>query len=240
MEKLSKYKPKIAVFNGKQIYEVYSGQKKFLFGRQPNPLFGGKTWVWVMPTSSARCAQLPRAVDKVPFFSALGKFRDYLSGKLPKIEECEITFANVVLTNHPSKNPIKKALENDFCRADESSEFAQKVDEKWAENLAKELAVKAAKNGEEMARDEKVLENASKLSVPKNSPKVLNTPKLSKSTKESKKEKGNLTNGKNRICRSCEGCKREKCGDCAPCKNPKLKQKCKARWCLEQKPLQHN
>ena len=129
---------------------------------------------------------------------------------------------------------IKTSLEKDFCRADESSEFAQKVDEKWAENLAKELAIKAAKNGEEMAKDEKVLENASKLSVPKNSPKVLNTPKLSKSTKESK------SNGKNRICRSCEGCKREKCGDCAPCKNPKLKQKCKARWCLEQKPLQHN
>ena len=75
LEKLNKYRPKIAVFNGKQIYQVYSNQKKFLFGRQPQPLFGGSTWVWVMPSSSARCAQLPRACDKVPFYSALGKFR---------------------------------------------------------------------------------------------------------------------------------------------------------------------
>ena len=34
-EKLKKYQPKVAVFNGKAIYEVYSGQKKFMFGRQP-------------------------------------------------------------------------------------------------------------------------------------------------------------------------------------------------------------
>ena len=76
-EKLCKFKPKVAVFNGKAIYEVYSGQKKFMFGRQPTPLSDGATWLWVMPSSSARCAQLPRAVDKVPFFEALRKFRDY-------------------------------------------------------------------------------------------------------------------------------------------------------------------
>lgn len=65
-EKLAKYKPKIAVFNGKAIYQVYSGQKKFMFGKQPEPMEGTTdTWVWVMPSSSARCAQLPRAIDKV-------------------------------------------------------------------------------------------------------------------------------------------------------------------------------
>ena len=52
-----------------------------------------------MPSSSARVAQLPRAVDKVPFFEALKKFRDYLTGKLEKIEDCEVVFANVVLKN---------------------------------------------------------------------------------------------------------------------------------------------
>ena len=39
-EKLAKYKPKIAVFNGKAIYEVYSGQKKFMFGKQPEKMEG--------------------------------------------------------------------------------------------------------------------------------------------------------------------------------------------------------
>ena len=106
-EKLGQFKPKIAVFNGKAIYEVYSGQKKFMFGRQPEPLNDGATWLWVMPSSSARCAQLPRAVDKVPFFDALRKFRDYLSGRLPKIEDCEVVFANVSLRNWPAKNAIK-------------------------------------------------------------------------------------------------------------------------------------
>ena len=40
LEKLRKFKPKIAVFNSKAIYEVYSGQKKFMFGRQPEPING--------------------------------------------------------------------------------------------------------------------------------------------------------------------------------------------------------
>ena len=48
-EKLAKYRPKIAVFNGKAIYEVYSGQKKFMFGKQPEKMEGTDTWIWVMP-----------------------------------------------------------------------------------------------------------------------------------------------------------------------------------------------
>ncbi len=107
-EKLKQYKPKIAVFNGKAIYEVYSRQKKFMFGKQPEPMNEGATWVWVMPSSSARCAQLPRAIDKVPFFEALVKFRDFLNGKIAEPDECEVTFANVVLKNWPSKTAIKK------------------------------------------------------------------------------------------------------------------------------------
>ncbi len=45
-----------------------------------------------MPSSSARCTQLPRAMDKVPFYSALKKFRDYLNGLIPEIDENEVIF----------------------------------------------------------------------------------------------------------------------------------------------------
>ena len=70
-----------------------------------------------MPSSSARVAQLPRAADKVPFFEALRKFRDYLNGKIDNIEECEVTFASVVLKNWPKANSIKveKIEEEEEC-----------------------------------------------------------------------------------------------------------------------------
>ena len=45
-----------------------------------------------MPSSSARCAQLPRAADKVPFYAALKKFRDYLNGLVPEYEESDYVF----------------------------------------------------------------------------------------------------------------------------------------------------
>jgi mismatch-specific thymine-DNA glycosylase len=43
LEKLQKYKPKIAVFNGKLIFEVFSGKKDFSFGRQPEFVDGTST-----------------------------------------------------------------------------------------------------------------------------------------------------------------------------------------------------
>lgn len=104
-EKLIKYKPKIAVFNGKGIYEVFVGHKNFHFGKQPELLPGTETAVYVMPSSSARCSQLPRAVDKVPFYEALRKYRDHLNGKLPDLKESEITFEDVVL-----KTAVKKEV----------------------------------------------------------------------------------------------------------------------------------
>ena len=100
--KLATYKPRVAVFNGKSIYQVYSGSKKFMFGKQPEPLEGG-TWVWVMPSSSALVAQLPRAVDKVPFYLGLKKFLAYLKGETDEVHEEEIVFSNVVLKNVPRK-----------------------------------------------------------------------------------------------------------------------------------------
>ncbi|EFA11876.2 uncharacterized protein Tdg isoform X1 [Tribolium castaneum] len=93
LEKLRKFRPKIAVFNGKLIYEVFSGKKDFKFGRQPDLVDGTNTYMWVMPSSSARCAQLPRAADKVPFYAALKKFRDYLNGVITEIDESEMVFS---------------------------------------------------------------------------------------------------------------------------------------------------
>ncbi|KAI5727255.1 hypothetical protein M8J76_017071 [Diaphorina citri] len=112
LEKLQKFKPKIAVFNGKLIYEVFSGKKDFNFGRQPGLVDGTNTYMWVMPSSSARCAQLPRASDKVPFYSALKKFRDYLNGLLPEIDESDIVFCNSKLKNY--KEDSRDDLDGDL------------------------------------------------------------------------------------------------------------------------------
>jgi mismatch-specific thymine-DNA glycosylase len=41
--KIKEFNPKIAVFNGKGIYEVFSGQKEFIFGKQPEKIRGTET-----------------------------------------------------------------------------------------------------------------------------------------------------------------------------------------------------
>lgn len=43
LEKIQKFQPKIAVFNGKLIYEVFSGKKDFNFGKQPDTVEGTNT-----------------------------------------------------------------------------------------------------------------------------------------------------------------------------------------------------
>jgi mismatch-specific thymine-DNA glycosylase len=43
IEKIKTYRPKIAVFNGKGIYEVFSGKKTFPFGKQPDKIDGTET-----------------------------------------------------------------------------------------------------------------------------------------------------------------------------------------------------
>uniref|UniRef100_A0A2P2I1A9 G/T mismatch-specific thymine DNA glycosylase n=1 Tax=Hirondellea gigas TaxID=1518452 RepID=A0A2P2I1A9_9CRUS len=108
LSKLQQYQPRIAVFNGKGIYEIFSGKKEFSFGRQPEKIEGTHTHVWVMPSSSARCAQLPRALDKVPFYTALRKFRDFLKGTLDELKEEDIAFANIKIRNL-KKDPEKMA-----------------------------------------------------------------------------------------------------------------------------------
>lgn len=53
--------------------------------------------VFVMPNSSARCSQLPRAADKLPFYAALKKLRDFLRGEILRPDESEITFPDLQL-----------------------------------------------------------------------------------------------------------------------------------------------
>lgn len=43
LEKLRKFRPKIAVFNGKLIFEVFSGKKDFSFGKQEELVDGTNT-----------------------------------------------------------------------------------------------------------------------------------------------------------------------------------------------------
>ncbi|KAK7102072.1 hypothetical protein V1264_020355 [Littorina saxatilis] len=105
VEKLKEHKPKIAVFNGKGIYEIFSGKKKFTFGKQPELIEGTDTIAYVMPSSSARCAQLPRAIDKVPFYEALRKLRDYVTGRIPHIDEADVTFPTLELKNVKKEDP---------------------------------------------------------------------------------------------------------------------------------------
>lgn len=47
-----------------------------------------------MPSSSARCAQLPRAEDKLPFFVALRKLREYVRGERHHLDDSEVVFAD--------------------------------------------------------------------------------------------------------------------------------------------------
>ncbi|XP_015905050.1 uncharacterized protein [Parasteatoda tepidariorum] len=120
LSKLRKYQPKIAVFNGKMIYEVFSGKKNFDFGRQPDPIQGTGISVFVMPSSSARCAQLPRAVDKVPFYIALKKLRDHLCGVLPDLDFSEVSFPDVKLKVEVKEDNHEDCF-SDFRRNDVSA-----------------------------------------------------------------------------------------------------------------------
>jgi TDG/mug DNA glycosylase family protein len=68
-EKLLRYQPRFACFNGKRIYEVFAGAP-CAFGEQPQTV--GATRIFVMPSTSARGATYQRA-DKLKFFSQLAK-----------------------------------------------------------------------------------------------------------------------------------------------------------------------
>ncbi|XP_068169902.1 thymine DNA glycosylase, tandem duplicate 1 isoform X1 [Antennarius striatus] len=100
VEKLKKFKPLIAVFNGKCIYEMFCRElfgkkpKSLDFGLQPHKIPDCDVALYLMPSSSARCAQFPRAQDKVHFYIKLRELRDQLKGvrKATEIEEVAYSF----------------------------------------------------------------------------------------------------------------------------------------------------
>ncbi|XP_061677916.1 G/T mismatch-specific thymine DNA glycosylase isoform X2 [Syngnathoides biaculeatus] len=89
LEKLQKYKPLIAAFNGKGIYEIFCKEifgvksKNLDFGLQPYKIPDTETVCYLMPSSSPRCAQFPRAQDKVHFYIKLKELRDHMKGAAP-------------------------------------------------------------------------------------------------------------------------------------------------------------
>ncbi|MCI4380262.1 hypothetical protein PGIGA_G00237730 [Pangasianodon gigas] len=100
VEKIKKFKPLIAVFNGKCIYEMFCREifgkkpKTLEFGLQPHKIPDSDTALYLMPSSSARCAQFPRAQDKVHFYIKLRELRDQLKGvaRPMEVEEINYTF----------------------------------------------------------------------------------------------------------------------------------------------------
>ncbi|XP_026168174.1 G/T mismatch-specific thymine DNA glycosylase-like isoform X2 [Mastacembelus armatus] len=100
VEKLKKFNPLIAVFNGKCIYEMFCrelfGKKptNLEFGLQPHKIPDCDVALFLMPSSSARCAQFPRAQDKVHFYIKLRELRDQLKGirQSSEIQEVNYTF----------------------------------------------------------------------------------------------------------------------------------------------------
>ena len=58
-----------------------------------------------MPSSSARCCQLPRAVDKVPFYLGLKALRDHLRGDVKELNIQDVTFPGLELKVKPKVEP---------------------------------------------------------------------------------------------------------------------------------------
>lgn len=82
--------------------------------------------VYVMPSSSARFTQLPRAVDKVPFYIALKKLRDHLCGLLPHLDESEVTFPDLELKVEPKKERLDAEVKIEADTTSEGGKTAPK------------------------------------------------------------------------------------------------------------------
>ncbi|XP_054844623.1 G/T mismatch-specific thymine DNA glycosylase isoform X2 [Eublepharis macularius] len=116
VQKLQKYQPKIAVFNGKCIYDIFSKEvfgvkvKKLEFGLQPHKVPDTETLCYVMPSSSARCAQFPRAQDKVHYYIKLKELRDQLKGitSTTEVQEVQYTFDLQLAQEEAKKMAVKE------------------------------------------------------------------------------------------------------------------------------------
>ncbi|XP_065794095.1 G/T mismatch-specific thymine DNA glycosylase isoform X1 [Muntiacus reevesi] len=116
VQKLQKYQPRIAVFNGKCIYEIFSKEvfgvkvKNLEFGLQPHKIPDTETLCYVMPSSSARCAQFPRAQDKVHYYIKLKDLRDQLKGieRNADVQEVQYTFDLQLAQEDAKKMAVKE------------------------------------------------------------------------------------------------------------------------------------
>eukprot|EP00055_Hartaetosiga_balthica_P015382 m.90547 g.90547 ORF g.90547 m.90547 type:complete len:343 (-) comp8850_c1_seq31:2137-3165(-) len=108
------YKPKIICFNGKGIYQIFSGNSKCNYGVQDMVVAGSK--VFVMPSTSPRGAAFPRWQDKLPFFKHLAalvalerkKIKDInvRRSTTPKIEENETNISTSTTSSTTSSTAI--------------------------------------------------------------------------------------------------------------------------------------
>uniref|UniRef100_A0A3Q3NCQ2 G/T mismatch-specific thymine DNA glycosylase n=1 Tax=Mastacembelus armatus TaxID=205130 RepID=A0A3Q3NCQ2_9TELE len=116
LDKLQKYKPLIAAFNGKGIYEIFCKEifgvkaKNLEFGLQPYKIPETETVCYLMPSSSPRCAQFPRAQDKVHFYIKLKELRDQLKGLAPTrdVVETQYSFDLQLAKDDAKKTAIKE------------------------------------------------------------------------------------------------------------------------------------
>ena len=70
-----------------------------------------------MPSSSARCSQLPRAVDKLPFYIAMRKLRDHLRGDLPHLDDTDVTFPDLELKVEPKKERLDAEVKEEMAHS---------------------------------------------------------------------------------------------------------------------------
>ncbi|XP_065147881.1 G/T mismatch-specific thymine DNA glycosylase isoform X1 [Paramisgurnus dabryanus] len=120
LEKLQKYRPLIAVFNGKGIYEIFCKEifgvkaKNLEFGLQPYKVPDTETVCYLMPSSSPRCAQFPRAQDKVHFYIKLKELRDQLKGVHDHQEILETKYSfDLTLAKEDAKRMAIKEEQHD-------------------------------------------------------------------------------------------------------------------------------
>ncbi|XP_011302317.1 G/T mismatch-specific thymine DNA glycosylase [Fopius arisanus] len=93
VEKMREFKPRIAVFNGKCIYQVFGEKfrkREFHFGLQSEKI--GDAAVWVVPSSSARCSNFPRMEDKLHFYRAIKRHLMFLKGEIDGVDLKEFIF----------------------------------------------------------------------------------------------------------------------------------------------------
>lgn len=112
LKKLQTFRPKIAVFNGKVIYEIFSCKKQFNYGVQHEFIEGTSTHIWVMPSSSARSACYPSPLDKLPFYIGLKKLRDHLNGRVSDFYIKDFVYP--IKSNKISGTNGKKVVESEY------------------------------------------------------------------------------------------------------------------------------